>query len=86
LHVLLRTQIANPTVTSDAIRFPPEWRIALRWNLAAELAQGQPTEVIQYCDKRAKETLMDLEGFDREDAALRIEPDMSQAYPSGQFS
>jgi len=41
-HLLVQSQVTNPINVTETMNFPIEWRIALRWGLADELATGQP--------------------------------------------
>lgn len=79
-HLLLQTQWTNPTELDDTLQFAPEWRIAVRWALAYDLATGQPQAVIDRCEKNMMTYMDALEGWDVEDAPTSFQPD-----PQGGF-
>lgn len=74
LHLLVRAQVTNFTSVTETMNFPTEWRIALRWGLADELATGQPQAIMDRCQQRAQQYRMALEDFDTEDASVRFSP------------
>lgn len=84
LHLLMRTQVTNPINLEEDMAFPQEWRLALRWGLADEIATGQPQAIMDRCAGRAKSYREALEDFDVEDVPTRFAPDMSRA-PRGGF-
>jgi hypothetical protein len=84
-HVLLQTQVTNFTAVDETMNFPNEWRIALRWGLADELATGQPQAIMDRCERRAAMFKAALEDWDVEDAPTRFQPDIAQSYPQGSF-
>lgn len=83
-HVILQTQVTNFTNVTETMDFPAEWRIALRWGLADELATGQPQAIMDRCEKRATAFRQALEDWDVEDAPTRFQPSLEQ-YSSGVF-
>lgn len=83
--LLVQVQAANPYNLLDDVAFPQEWRIALRWGLAAELATGQPEAVIDRCERLAKVYRTALEDYDVEDGPTYFAPDFRGAYPTGGF-
>jgi len=84
-HLLLQTQVTNFIAVTETINFPVEWRIFLRWALAAELATGQPQAVIDRCDGRAQVYRAMLEDWDVEDAPTRFEVDSRGQYFGNRF-
>lgn len=75
LHVLIRNSVTSFISVTETMNFPDEWRIALRWGLAAELATGQPKDVQDRCDMRAQMYRTALEDWDVEDAPTRFTVD-----------
>ena len=84
-HVLLPTQVANFTEVDETMNFPSEWRIALRWGLADELAAGQPQAIMDRCEKRAQSYRMALEDWDVEDTPTFFQPDGRGGSSQGSF-
>ena len=74
-HLLLQTQVTNFISVTETMNFPVEWRIALRWGLADELATGQPQTIMDRCQGRAAAYREMLESWDVEDASTRFTPD-----------
>ena len=74
-HLLLQTQVTNFISVTETLNFPIEWRIALRWGLADELATGQPQAIMDRCQQRAAMYREMLENWDVEDAPTRFSPD-----------
>lgn len=83
--LLVQVQAANPYNLLDDVVFPQEWRIALRWGLAAELATGQPAAVIERCERLANVYRTALEDWDVEDGPTYFAPDFRNAYPHRGF-
>lgn len=81
-HVLLQAQATVPIMLTDTINFPEEWRMALRWGLAADICTGQPETVIQRCEQKAEYYKNALESWDVEDASTSFAPD-SQGHETG---
>ncbi len=84
-HLLLQTQITNPISVTETMNFPIEWRIALRWGLADELATGQPQAIMDRCQSRASTYRAALEDWDVEDAPTRFTPDARASQSQGNF-
>jgi hypothetical protein len=74
-HVLLQTQITNPTNLTETMVFPPEWKMYLHWGLADELATGQPQSIMQRCQGKAEVYRLKLLDWDVEDAPTSFAPD-----------
>lgn len=74
-HVLLQTQITNPTSLTETMAFPPEWKMYLHWGLADELSTGQPQSVIQRNAQKAEMYRIKLLDWDVEDAPTSFAPD-----------
>lgn len=83
-HLLLQTRVTNFTSLTETMNFPEEWRLALRWGLAADICTGQPESVIARCEKWAVFYKEILDSWDVEDASTQIQPD-SQMRTSGGF-
>lgn len=84
-HLLLQTQVTNFISVIETMNFPIEWRIALRWGLADELATGQPQSIMDRCQQRAISYRTMLEDWDVEDAPTRFSPDSRNQYSMGKF-
>lgn len=82
IHVVVRKQAFNPVNLTDAVTFPPEWAIALRWGIADEVAFGQPEAVQARCQSRAQAYRQALEDWDVEDAETYFQPDPRAMSPS----
>lgn len=74
-HVLIQTQAGNPAMLTENVSFPQEWRIALRWGLADDIATGQPQAIMDRCSKNAAMYRTMLEDWDVEDAPTRFAVD-----------
>jgi hypothetical protein len=72
VHLVLQVQVTNFISLSETMNFPIEWRIALRWGLADELATGQPQAIMDRCQQRAATYWAMLEDWDVEDAPTRF--------------
>jgi len=79
-HLLLQRQVTNFINVTETMNFPIEWRIALRWGLADELATGQPQAIMDRCQQRALQYRTALEDWDVEDAPTRFTPDTRNYY------
>ena len=84
-HLLLQKQVTNFISVTETMNFPVEWRIALRWGLADELATGQPQAIMDRCQQRAIQYRTMLEDWDVEDAPTRFTPDSRSQYAAGGF-
>ena len=84
-HLLTQVQVTNFINVTETMNFPIEWRIALRWGLADELATGQPQAIMDRCQQRASAYRTALEDWDVEDAPTRFTPDQRSNYYSGSF-
>jgi hypothetical protein len=78
VHLVMRTKAAHLENLTDAMTFPPEWYMGLRWALALEFATGQPIAIQQRCQMFSEKYLAALEGFDIEDASMQVQADQSQ--------
>lgn len=85
VHLLLQTQVTNFINVTEEMNFPIEWRIALRWGLADELATGQPQAIMDRCAQRALAYRTTLEDWDIEDTPTRFTPDQRSQYATGRF-
>jgi len=84
-HLLIQRQVTNFVNVLETMNFPIEWRIALRWGLADELATGQPQAIMDRCQQRAQAYRTMLEDWDVEDAPTRFTPDSRNQYVTGGF-
>ncbi|MBV5322725.1 MAG: hypothetical protein JZU60_02685 [Ilumatobacteraceae bacterium] len=84
-HLVLQKQVTNFITLTETLNFPIEWRIALRWALADELATGQPQAIMDRCQARATAYRLMLEDWDVEDAPTRFTPDSRSQYATGGF-
>ena len=84
-HLIIRQQAVNPTELDETLNFPEEWRMYLRWALAADMATGQPQAVIDRCEQKAAMYEELLTSWDIEDAPTTITPDTQMAYPTNSF-
>jgi len=84
-HLVLQTQVTNFINLTETMNFPLEWRIALRWGLADELATGQPQTIMDRCQQRALAYRTMLEDWDVEDAPTRFAVSQQGHGMSGRF-
>lgn len=84
-HLVLQTQVTNFINLTETMNFPLEWRIALRWGLADELATGQPQAIMDRCQQRALAYRTMLEDWDVEDAPTRFTVSQQGHGVSGRF-
>lgn len=84
-HFVLQTQVTNFINLTETMNFPLEWRIALRWGLADELATGQPQAIMDRCQQRALAYRTMLEDWDVEDAPTRFTVSQQGHGMSGRF-
>ena len=84
-HLVFQTQVENLVNVTELMNFPIEWRIALRWGLADELATGQPQAIMDRCQQRAQAYRTMLEDWDVEDAPTRFTIDSRGQYAGGSF-
>lgn len=80
--VVMLTQVAAPNAINlqEDMKFPQEWRIALRWGLADDISTGQPQAIMERCAERAQAYRAVLEDWDVEDAPTSFAPDMRSGY------
>ena len=74
-NLLIQQQAATLVSLTDAMTFPVEWAMALRWKLAEESCTGQPTRIEERCMRHAEAYIMALEDWDVEDASTSFAPD-----------
>jgi hypothetical protein len=84
-HLLFQTQTMNSVSLTDAVAFPQEWFLALRWGLADDICTGQPPAIMQRCQVKAQGYREALEGWDVEDAPTYFAPDIRMGYSQGSF-
>jgi hypothetical protein len=84
-HLVIQRQVTGFINLTETLNFPAEWRIALRWGLADEIATGQPQAIMDRCQSRAMAYRTMLEDWDVEDAPTRFTPDTRGGYAQGNF-
>lgn len=84
-HLLVQRQVINFATVTETMNFPIEWRIALRWGLADELATGQPQAIMDRCQQRSNQYRTMLEDWDVEDTSTRFAPDSRIYANTGRF-
>ena len=84
-HLLIESQVTNFINLTDTMNFPVEWRIALHWGLASEMATGQPKSVQDRCDKMAAAYFNALNDWDVEDVPTQMQPDSRSFTNFGKF-
>jgi hypothetical protein len=84
-HPIIQQQVTNFTGLTDTMNFPIEWRMYLRWGLAADVCTGQPQPVIDRCTQWATYYGDALDDWDVEDAPTRIAPDSRSSQGYGRF-
>ena len=85
VHLITQNQVAGFILVTETMNFPIEWRIALRWGLADELATGQPQAIMNRCQQRASMYRTALEDWDVEDSPTRFAPDSRSQTHMGNF-
>jgi len=83
VHLVMRTKAVHLENLIETMTFPPEWYLALRWDLAFEFSTGQPLAIQQRCQMMSEKYLESLEGFDIEDVSVYIQADLSQTAGRG---
>lgn len=78
--LLTQVQATNQTNLEDSMEFPQEWRIALRWGLADDIATGQPQAIMDRCQQRANQYREALEDWDVEDTETSFVVDSRMGY------
>lgn len=80
--VVLLTQVQAPNQINleESMTFPQEWRIALRWGLADDIATGQPQAIMDRCQQRSNTYREALEDWDVEDTSTRFTVDSQHGY------
>lgn len=78
--LLIQKAQPNPINLEESMDFPQEWRIALRWGLADDIATGQPQAIMDRCAQRAVIYREALENWDVEDAPTSFVPDTRSGY------
>lgn len=85
IELLCQTEATSPVTLDEAIAFPPEWYMALRWGLADEFASGQPIPLMERCERKAAQYKEKLENWDVEDGSTYMVPDLAHQ-PRSHFS
>jgi len=85
VRLLTQVQATNQINLEDDMEFPQEWRIALRWGLADDIATGQPQAIMDRCQQRANQYREALEDWDVEDTATMFTVDARSGYNRGRF-
>jgi hypothetical protein len=87
MHLIIRNgyQTYSFQNLTDAVGFPVEWYLALRWGLADELSTGQPERIVARCQSKAEMYRQALEGWDVEDAPTFFVPDQRMGWSGQDF-
>ena len=85
VSALVQVQQVGPVALTDTMQFPPEWFLALRWGLSAEVCTGQPQDIVARCEGRAKMFREALENWDVEDVPVRFTVDQRGFQNFGRF-
>lgn len=86
LHLLIRQQAENPVNLEENVSFSQEWRIYLRWALAADISTGQPESIMNRCEGKAAYFKEILEGWDVEDTQTYFTPSSQVMQNTGKFT
>jgi len=86
VQLVLQTQVTPGTALTDQISFPIEWFNGLSWDLADELATGQPAAIVARCAQKAAMFIAELENWDVEDAQTFFTVDQRMTYGSSDFA
>lgn len=86
VELLIQQQAVAPSNLDEAIAFPVEWYLALRWGLADELATGQPAVIMDRCERKAREYRRLLEDWDVEDVSVQFQPSMQMTASRSRFT
>lgn len=78
--LLMQVAAPNQINLESSMQFPQEWRIALRWALADDIATGQPQAIMDRCSQRSSTYRQVLEDWDVEDGPTQFTPDTRNAY------
>lgn len=85
-HVLIQQEVTTPISLTEEMNFPIEWRMALRWGLASDLATGQPDAIVSRCTQMAQFYREALENWDVEDAPTQFTPDQRMQSQTSSFT
>jgi hypothetical protein len=84
IHLVVRYPFEDFDVSTDDPDFPIEWMEALIYNLAIRLAPQYSRKLEPEVMMIAQMAMVDLEGFDKEEASVMVKPHMSyRRFPSG---
>lgn len=84
-HLVIQQQVTNPISLTETMNFPIEWRMALRWGLAADICTGQPQAIVDRCTQMAQFYRDALENWDVEDAPTQFQVDPRAGYVGASF-
>ena len=85
VNLLVQIQVPQFITIVQQSMFPVEWFMFLRWELASELATGQPQEIVMRCAQRSDAFRTALENWDVEDAPTRFVMDQRSGFASRRF-
>lgn len=74
-HLLVRREVTQPINLVETMEFPIEWRMFLRWCLAAELSTGQPAAIVTRCEGKSEAYRQAIEAWDVEQASTMFQVD-----------
>lgn len=84
-HPILQYQVAQVASLVDNMNFPIEWFLALEWQLASQIATGQPQAIMDRCERFAEFYTTKLEDWDTEDSSTFFAPDTRTMNHVGRF-
>lgn len=76
--LIIQKQVPHAISLTEEMAFPVEWYLALRWGLADDFATGQPTTIMDRCERKATQYRKMLEDWDVEDVSTTFQPDSSR--------
>ena len=82
LHLFVQTPIEDITAANQNFDFPSEWFLALKWNLAADLASDYEKTLTdkQYYEQKASMLKNELMDWDIEWSSTFFQPDARSGY------
>lgn len=74
-HIVVQQRVSRVVSITDSMNFPDEWMLAIRWGLANDICTGQPSAIIQRCERWSTYYRDKLDSFDVEDGSTKFQPD-----------
>lgn len=78
VNLVMRTKAAHLETLTEAMTFPPEWYLALLWEMANQFSTGQPIAVQQRCAMMSDRYIQALQDWDIEDVPMQIQANFDQ--------